>query len=92
MNSESGLAADLHTDVTHRLHKPALSRYQAPARRRGREAEGTRLLNERAPKGHRGFESLRLRQFCYFCLFFGNPRQHDFCTHAALMTFSARAL
>ena len=42
---------------------PLLSGYQAYVRRRGREAEGTRLLNERAPKGHRGFESLRLRQF-----------------------------
>ncbi len=42
---------------------PLLSRYQTDVRRRGREAEGTRLLNERAPKGHRGFESLRLRQF-----------------------------
>ncbi len=41
---------------------PLLSGYQACVRRRGREAEGTRLLNERAPKGHRGFESLRLRQ------------------------------
>ena len=30
-------------------------------RRRGREAEGTRLLNEHTPKGYRGFESLRLR-------------------------------
>lgn len=29
--------------------------------RRGREAEGTRLLNEHTPKGYRGFESLRLR-------------------------------
>ena len=26
-------------------------------------AEGTRLLNEHTPKGYRGFESLRLRQF-----------------------------
>src|SRR5205814_10535017 len=30
--------------------------------RRGREAEGTRLLNEHTPQGYRGFESLRLRQ------------------------------
>ena len=45
---------------------PLLSGYQACVRRRGREAEGTRLLNERAPKGHRGFESLRLRQFFDF--------------------------
>src|SRR5215211_2953167 len=29
--------------------------------RRGRAAEGTRLLNEHTPKGYRGFESLRLR-------------------------------
>ena len=33
-------------------------------RRRGREAEGTRLLNEHTPQGYRGFESLRLRHFC----------------------------
>jgi hypothetical protein len=44
------------------------SGYLCPARRRDREADGTRLLNERAPKGHRGFESLRLRQFSYFCV------------------------
>src|SRR4051812_5185833 len=31
--------------------------------RRGRAAEGTRLLNEHTPKGYRGFESLRLRHF-----------------------------
>ncbi len=49
---------------------PLLSRYQTHVRRRGREAEGTRLLNERAPKGHRGFESLRLRQFFDFYVMF----------------------
>ena|GEM_PF-6193849 len=49
---------------------PLLSRYQTHVRRRGREAEGTRLLNERAPKGHRGFESLRLRQFFDFYVIF----------------------
>jgi hypothetical protein len=32
-------------------------------RRRDREAEGTRLLNERWTKSNPGFESLRLRQF-----------------------------
>ncbi len=34
---------------------------EARQRRRGRAAEGTRLLNEHTPKGYRGFESLRLR-------------------------------
>ncbi len=47
---------------------PLLSGYQTNVRRRGREAEGTRLLNERAPKGHRGFESLRLRQFVFYVI------------------------
>ena len=37
--------------------------YPNPVRRRGREAEGTRLLNEHTPKEYRGFESRRLRQF-----------------------------
>jgi hypothetical protein len=37
--------------------------YPDPVRRRGREAEGTRLLNEHTPKEYRGFESRRLRQF-----------------------------
>jgi FkbM family methyltransferase len=47
--------------------KPVHSTAQALAlRRRGREAEGTRLLNERTPKGYREFESHRLRHFSLF--------------------------
>ena len=46
------------------------SGYLGVAWRRDREADGTRLLNERAPKGHRGFESLRLRQFYYSSVIF----------------------
>ena len=45
--------------------------HRASRRRRGREAEGTRLLNEHTPQGYRGFESLRLRHH-FFCVFFNH--------------------
>jgi hypothetical protein len=53
----------LQHDTPPTLALSAPVRLSTPVWRRDREADGTRLLNERAPKGHRGFESLRLRQF-----------------------------
>jgi hypothetical protein len=65
------MASILARKSAHRL----LSNQQSPCiallerialRRRGRAAEGTRLLNEHTPKGYRGFEPLRLRHFPFY--------------------------
>lgn len=47
------------------LSKGSAIGHRASRRRRGREAEGTRLLNEHTPQGYRGFESLRLRHLSF---------------------------
>ncbi len=49
-------ALETASAVGHRRRTPLRRR-----RRRGREAEGTRLLNEHTRKGYHGFESHRLR-------------------------------
>ena len=54
-------------------------------RRRGRVAEGGGLLNRyRVVKPYRGFESLRLRQFCDACRVAPPPRQRPCLGFAAI--------